>query len=119
MSGSHIGREGCGSGRHGVRSLEVCACVQRCVCRGALSCLSAACCVSLLPPLHLIPCPSLPCPSLLHSTIMAEHFGSLALPVGEFLALEHGTGGWVEVGLGGLSSSVRVTSAPSTVYCAT
>lgn len=24
-------------------------------------------------------------------TIMAEHFGSLALPVGEFLALEHGT----------------------------
>ena len=25
-------------------------------------------------------------------TIMAEHFGSLALPVGEFLALEHGTG---------------------------
>ena len=23
---------------------------------------------------------------------MAEHFGSLALPVGEFLALEHGTG---------------------------
>jgi hypothetical protein len=113
------GREGCGSGRHGVRSLEVCACVQRCVCSGALCCLSAACCVSLLPPLHLIPCPSLPCPSLLHSTIMAEHFGSLALPVGEFLALEHGTGGWVEVGLGGLSSSVRVTSAPSTVYCAT
>jgi hypothetical protein len=24
-------------------------------------------------------------------TIMAEHFGALALPVGEFLALEHGT----------------------------
>jgi hypothetical protein len=27
----------------------------------------------------------------LHRTIMSEHFGSLALPVGEFLALEHGT----------------------------
>lgn len=24
-------------------------------------------------------------------TIMAEHFGALSLPVGEFLALEHGT----------------------------
>jgi len=24
-------------------------------------------------------------------TILSEHFGSLALPVGEFLALEHGT----------------------------
>lgn len=24
-------------------------------------------------------------------TIMSEHFGALALPVGEFLALEHGT----------------------------
>ena len=27
----------------------------------------------------------------LRRTIMSEHFGSLALPVGEFLALEHGT----------------------------
>jgi CBS domain-containing protein len=33
------------------------------------------------------------CPALCACrTIMAEHFGSLALPVGEFLALEHGTG---------------------------
>ena len=28
---------------------------------------------------------------MLCRTIMSEHFGSLALPVGEFLALEHGT----------------------------
>ena len=41
---------------------------------------------------------------------MAEHFGSLALPVGEFLALEHGTGGWVggaSVG-SGHASAVRL-----------
>ena len=25
---------------------------------------------------------------------MAEHFGAMALPVGEFLALEHGTEFW-------------------------
>jgi len=36
--------------------------------------------------------PHLPC-----RTIMAEHFGSLALPVGEFLALEHGTGAPVSI----------------------
>lgn len=29
--------------------------------------------------------------SVMYRTITAEHFGSLALPVGEFLALEHGT----------------------------
>lgn len=28
------------------------------------------------------------------STIVAEHFGAMALPVGEFLALEHGTEFW-------------------------
>lgn len=28
--------------------------------------------------------------------MMAEHFGALALPVGEFLALEHGTEWWGE-----------------------
>lgn len=28
---------------------------------------------------------------VLDRTIMAEHFGALSLPVGEFLALEHGT----------------------------
>ena len=30
----------------------------------------------------------------LHRTIVSEHFGSLALPVGEFLALEHGLEYW-------------------------
>lgn len=27
-------------------------------------------------------------------TMLVEHFGTLALPVGEFLALEHGTEFW-------------------------
>jgi hypothetical protein len=37
-------------------------------------------------------------------TIMAEHFGALALPVGEFLALEHGTEfvGYRRITVGGL-----------------
>lgn len=29
-----------------------------------------------------------------HRTMVSEHFGSLALPVGEFLALEHGLEYW-------------------------
>ena len=31
---------------------------------------------------------------LKHRTMVSEHFGSLALPVGEFLALEHGLEYW-------------------------
>lgn len=33
----------------------------------------------------------LPTHCLVCRTIVSEHFGSLSLPVGEFLALEHGT----------------------------
>jgi hypothetical protein len=37
---------------------------------------------------------------------MAEHFGSLALPVGEFLALEHGTGGCTTAGAAAATAAV-------------
>ena len=36
----------------------------------------------------------LPCRAPARRTIVAEHFGAMALPVGEFLALEHGTEFW-------------------------